>query len=492
MALRVVKLAIRRLLLKGASHARILVVALSVPSLLATVIIPVSSVSAAGFVKGDLVVVTDGAGLKVRESAAGDFVAAEPYGTTGTVLDGPQSATLGGTDYTWWRIRYQDGVEGWSAEGYPGGVAYLQKQNVSPSAKFNVGDSVNVCNTGASGLAVRTDPPELAHMRKVYDGDTGTIMDGPFYGVPKGSSGCYSFWRVDYGGGNIGWSAEDYLCLRNELPSCSVSAEPRSGRAPLEVTFTLTAVDPEGSIAAWVLDVNGDGVADYDGLGSPPTTVTHRYTVASPLDGYSVVFIVTDPDGATDIATETVVVGENTPPQCTLSPDQTSGRVPFGVTFTLTASDPDGSISSWELAPGDESASYAGKGAPPSTESHTYVTAGTYTAILLVTDDEGATTARAVTIVAEPGSPEDVTLTLYVHEGSQFGPVLPGVRVTGHDGGGLIFDETTNESGYVVVTGVAGTWRFTAWASAPDYVDTTWTYTIIETCTRSLGHQSGE
>ncbi|MBE9594507.1 MAG: hypothetical protein IMF19_13635, partial [Proteobacteria bacterium] len=42
----------------------------------------------------------------------------------------------------------------------------------------------------------------------------------------------------------------------------------------------------------------------------------------------------------------------------------------------------------------------------------------------------------------------DVTLTLYVHEGSASGPLLSGARVTGQDGAGNSFDKTTGTSGY--------------------------------------------
>ncbi|MDD3493832.1 MAG: PKD domain-containing protein, partial [Candidatus Thermoplasmatota archaeon] len=45
-----------------------------------------------------------------------------------------------------------------------------------------------------------------------------------------------------------------------------------------------------------------------------------------------------------------------------------------------------------------------------------------------------------------------VTLTLYVHEGSETGPVISGARVQGHDAAGNSFDKTTTSSGYVTIT----------------------------------------
>jgi len=187
--------------------------------------------------------------------------------------------------------------------------------------------------------------------------------------------------------------SKQFTARVNQPPTCSVTANPRSGQAPLTVTFTMSASDPDGSISAWVLDVDGDGNKDYWGTGSPPSTKTHTYTSPGPTSGYSVVFMVSDNNGATAFDTETVVVGANSPPTCSLSVNPASGPAPLTVTFTMSASDSDGSITTWVLDPGDENPSYPGSGNPPSTKSHTYSTPGSYTAILMVSDDKDATTS---------------------------------------------------------------------------------------------------
>jgi GH25 family lysozyme M1 (1,4-beta-N-acetylmuramidase) len=81
-----------------------------------------------------------------------------------------------------------------------------------------------------------------------------------------------------------------------------------------------------------------------------------------------------------------------------------------------------------------------------------------------------------------PTNPADVTLTLYVHEGSASGPVLSGVRVTGQDGAGTSFDKTTGTSGYVTITGAPGSWQFSA--SKSGYQTNSWSQSTTETCTR--------
>ena len=85
-------------------------------------------------------------------------------------------------------------------------------------------------------------------------------------------------------------------CIVNQIPTCSLSSSPRSGNAPLTVTFNLGANDPDGSIGVWVLDTNGDGNADYSGTGNPPSSRTYTY---NNLGSYIVIFIVSDNKSAT-------------------------------------------------------------------------------------------------------------------------------------------------------------------------------------------------
>ncbi len=76
-------------------------------------------------------------------------------------------------------------------------------------------------------------------------------------------------------------------------------------------------------------------------------------------------------------------------------------------------------------------------------------------------------------------SQSGVTLTLYVHDGSATGPLLSGVRVTGTDGAGQAFDQTTGTGGFVTITGPAGTWQFNA--SKAGYSANSWNQSITAT-----------
>jgi len=81
-----------------------------------------------------------------------------------------------------------------------------------------------------------------------------------------------------------------------------------------------------------------------------------------------------------------------------------------------------------------------------------------------------------------PTEQEKVTLTLYVHEGSASGPIIVGAQVTGQDGAGNSFSQTTNSNGYVTINGVPGTWSFTA--SKTGYNTNSWSQDITSTCTK--------
>jgi parallel beta-helix repeat protein len=154
------------------------------------------------FDKGDIVEVynTGTSGLYVLDEPCGVVIGGKFDGDVGMVLDGP----LYCVGYNRYSIRWSDDyLEGWSAEDW------LRKKAFVPSTKFNIGDHVEVCNTLDKGLYVRTDPPELAVEGGVRDGDQGVIIDGPFYGVPKGEAGLYHFWKVEYGI-ITGWCAEGY------------------------------------------------------------------------------------------------------------------------------------------------------------------------------------------------------------------------------------------------------------------------------------------
>jgi hypothetical protein len=68
------------------------------------------------FLIGDRVKTT--ANLNVREgpSTAAALLGIAPLGIEGIIIDGPNSAYHDG--YTWWKVKYNNGMTGWSVENY--------------------------------------------------------------------------------------------------------------------------------------------------------------------------------------------------------------------------------------------------------------------------------------------------------------------------------------------------------------------------------------
>lgn len=82
----------------------------------------------------------------------------------------------------------------------------------------------------------------------------------------------------------------------------------------------------------------------------------------------------------------------NQPPQVSITVSATSGTAPLAVNFTANASDPDGYITDYYWNFGD------GQTALGASVSHTYQTAGNFTASVTVTDDYGNSAGASVVI----------------------------------------------------------------------------------------------
>ncbi len=123
----------------------------------------------------------------------------------------------------------------------------------------------------------------------------------------------------------------------NTPPSCTLTASPTAGAPPLDVTFTMSATDTDGTIQAWELDINNDGTPEYQGTGTPPASQEHTYTTTGT---YTARLTVTDDDSATGDDTAIVTVSEGNQPPTTTITDAPSGTIYYrDVSFTWTGTD---------------------------------------------------------------------------------------------------------------------------------------------------------
>jgi PKD repeat protein len=179
----------------------------------------------------------------------------------------------------------------------------------------------------------------------------------------------------------------------NQAPVAVPSASLLSGEAPLAIEFYSTgSYDPDGAIVsyAWIF---GDGGSD--------SAAAPSYVYATP-GNYTAYLTVTDAAGDThtdSIGITVLAAVSNQPPVLLLSAAPTSGTTPLNVSFDGAASyDGDGTIDSYAWDFGDDSSGTGG------TTNHIYTTAGNFTAILTVTDNDGATGTDSVIIDVAQGN----------------------------------------------------------------------------------------
>jgi len=180
----------------------------------------------------------------------------------------------------------------------------------------------------------------------------------------------------------------------NSPPSATASASPTLGEAPLMVRFYGLGTDTDGTIASYAWNF-GDG---QSGSGAAPT---HTYAAAGT---YTATLTVTDDQGATDIASVSIIVSDqpNVPPTATISADRMSGLMPLTVIFSANASDSDGTVTGYVWDFGDRSSSYTAN------PSHIFTTSGNFTVSLRVTDNDGGeTTVEKMITVYDPEADSD-------------------------------------------------------------------------------------
>jgi PKD repeat protein len=219
-----------------------------------------------------------------------------------------------------------------------------------------------------------------------YDAATGIWSDAGALNAAR--SRMFTATRLDNGnvlfagGPNALATAEIYVAGDGNLPPVANYSHTVSN---LTVTFTDASNDADGTIAARLWNF-GDGTTST--AASPVKTYASAGT-------YSVALSVTDNSGATNTVTKSISVGPpaNIPPSANFS-FMTNGLTAF---FTDSSSDSDGSIVSrlWNFADGTTSTA--------TSPSKTYAAPGTYNVTLTVTDNAGATHAKALLVTVVSG-----------------------------------------------------------------------------------------
>lgn len=180
----------------------------------------------------------------------------------------------------------------------------------------------------------------------------------------------------------------------NSAPTAAVNATPKSGTAPLLVSFSSAgSSDPEGSTLTynWTF---GDGGT------STQANPSYTYSTAGTYTAKVTVSDGTNSATSTNLTISVSAASVNNPPTAVASGTPLSGSAPLAVTFSSAgSSDPNGTSLTYNWTFGDGTSSTAAN------PSHTYSANGNYTAQLTVSDGTNNATATAIAItVADAGS----------------------------------------------------------------------------------------
>ena len=188
------------------------------------------------------------------------------------------------------------------------------------------------------------------------------------------------------------------VVVGNVPPVVSANVQPSNGPIPLAVNFSGSASDNEG-IALYEWDFEGDGIFDYSSPSSASTSFI--YTT---IGTFAPVFRVTDNLGAaTTYTVPTTVITAAPPgtPSVLLNAIPSSGGAPLNVSFSASASDPDGLsivLYEWDFE-GD--GSFDASTTTPGT-SFSYTQAGITYPVVRVTASDGETASDTAQITVVP------------------------------------------------------------------------------------------
>ncbi|MEA2468378.1 MAG: hypothetical protein QOJ57_2504, partial [Thermoleophilaceae bacterium] len=287
--------------------------------------------------------------------------------------------------------------------------------NTPPSAAFTAAPNPALTGQTVTFTSTSTDPDGTVASQDWDTDNDGAFDDGTGSSASRSfaTAGTYTVrLRVtdNKGASSI---ATKLVTVNNRPPVASFTAAPDPAVTGQSITFTSTSTDPDGTVAAWAWDLDNDGAFD-DGSAA---TASRSFPKAG---SYTVRLRATDDGGQTAISTRAVTV-DNRPPVASFTVSPASPVSGQSVTFTSSATDPDGTIAvAWDL---DNDGAY--DDGTTASVSRSFAKAGTYTVGLKVTDDNGGTDTLAKTVTvanrlpaaafgsapASPSTGETITFT---------------------------------------------------------------------------------
>ena len=176
--------------------------------------------------------------------------------------------------------------------------------NEPPSVTFSYNPQQPTIGQTVNFTANATDPDgQIAAYSWDFNDDGAQDASGPNPTYTFQEEGTFSVRLAvtdDRGGTDTSVAVVAVALPPNETPSASFSYSPQQPRAGEPVDFTANATDPDGQIAAYSWDFDGDGAEDATGP-SPAYTFEEQGT-------FNAILTVTDDRDGTATASETVSV----------------------------------------------------------------------------------------------------------------------------------------------------------------------------------------
>ncbi|MEZ5243346.1 MAG: PKD domain-containing protein, partial [Microthrixaceae bacterium] len=257
--------------------------------------------------------------------------------------------------------------------------------NVPPTAAMTANPTSGKRNLTVAFNDTSTDSDGTITTRSWNFGDGSPVVNGAATSHTYTVAGTYTATlTVTDNAGATASTTQTITVTPNQAPTAAASATPATVKEDKPVSFSSSgSADSDGTIASYLWDFK-------DGVTSTSANPTH--TFADP-GTYVVELTVTDDTGDSSAATTTVTVLANVAPTAVINAAPQTGARGMTVAFSSAGStDGDGTIAgySWNFGNGNSSTA--------ENPSATYPNAGTFTATLTVTDDNGATDSESVTI----------------------------------------------------------------------------------------------
>jgi uncharacterized protein YxjI len=299
------------------AHLRILPIAFLI---IVSILIPNASFAAIGV--GKTVRITENS-VNVRSSygTSASVLGQQNTGAQGTVTDGPQTAN----SFTWWRVNFSSGVDGWVASLYLQEVVSAPApsiSSVSPSSMPASGSDQTLTIDGSnfvSGATLTFNPPTGSNINSTASKLTFVSSTRIRYQINNGNdAGTWSVRVTNPDGNSSGWTS--FTVAAPSTPSPSISSVSPSSIPASSSDQTLT-INGSNFVSGATLTFDPPTGSNINSTASKLTFVSSsqiRYQINNGNDAGTWSVRVTNPDGkSSGWSTFTVTGGTSTTPAIT-------------------------------------------------------------------------------------------------------------------------------------------------------------------------------